>query len=659
MKIEIVTDTYGPDVNGVAMTLGRLTGGLRDRGHQVHVIHTGSSAGAGESRARAWPLPGYKGVRVGRPKPFELRSRWLRKRPDVIYVATESPLGLSAVKAAKVLGIPVATGFHTNFHEYMGRYGMRMLEPVAMNYLKRFHQRADCTLVPSHDMVARLRSGGFERVHPLGRGVDTRMFSPSMRCEALRASWRAGAGTPVAVMVGRVAAEKNFELAIETFGQMRRAVPDVRCVVVGDGPLRRKLEEKHRWITFTGTKTGEELARHYASADVLVFPSETETFGNVVLEGMASGLAVVAYDYAAAGLHLRHGENGLKAAKGDARSFVAYAVAALAMRPDHAIRRAARETAESLGWDQVVADLEDRLIEISGSAGRPGTFRAMQGKPPKARTSKFECRTVFLSDLHLGMPDSKADEVVDFLKRIRCRKLVLNGDIIDGWALKRGGRWTSRHTRVVRRILKMTERDHTEVFYLRGNHDEVIGRFMPLAFGRVRLMKELIHETAAGVRYLVIHGDGFDSVSTRHKWLASVGAVGYEFLLKVNRFYNQWRAWRGKDYYSLSKKVKAGVKSAVCFVDRYEELLQQLARHRKCDGIICGHIHTPEDKQVGDVHYLNSGDWVESLTAVIEHEDGRMQLVRYADFDALFPEEMGNAGSPSLPGCEAMVGVMS
>jgi UDP-2,3-diacylglucosamine pyrophosphatase LpxH len=187
---------------------------------------------------------------------------------------------------------------------------------------------------------------------------------------------------------------------------------------------------------------------------------------------------------------------------------------------------------------------------------------------------------------------------------------------------------------VIRKIIKMTERDKTVVVYLRGNHDEILGRFMPLAFGRVRLVKEHIHTTPAGKRYLVVHGDGFDSVSTHHKWLALLGAVGYDFLLRVNRFYNKWRAWRGKEHFSLSKAVKARVKSAVCFIDRYEELLQELARHRKCDGIICGHIHTPENKRVGDIHYLNSGDWVESLTAIIEHHDGRMELVRYADFIA-------------------------
>ena len=250
----------------------------------------------------------------------------------------------------------------------------------------------------------------------------------------------------------------------------------------------------------------------------------------------------------------------------------------------------------------------------------------LEGRP------KYDCRTVILSDIHLGTPDSKADEVVDFLKHIRCEKLILNGDIIDGWALRRGGKWSSRHSRFIRKVLKMTERDETEVIYLRGNHDEILERFLPLSFGKIKFVKEHIHRTFQGKRYLVVHGDGFDSVSTNHKWIASLGAVGYDFLLKVNRLYNLWRSWRGKDYFSLSKRIKAKVKSAVSFVGRYEELLQELARHKKCDGIICGHIHTPEDKQVGEIHYLNSGDWVESLTAIIEHHGGRMELVQYETF---------------------------
>ena len=488
-------------------------------------------------------------------------------------------------------------------------------------------EHANCTLTPSREMVESLTAGGLSHVYLLGRGVDTELFAPGKRCENLRAEWGARTGTPVAVMVGRVAAEKNFALAIITFERMRQVLPALQCVVVGDGPLREKLVERYPWIRFVGVKTDGELAKHYASADILLFPSETETFGNVLLEGLASGLVTVSFDYAAAAMHVCAGENGLKAAKGDAAEFIRHAVKALTLQPDHELRRSARATAEALGWDKVVGEFERRLESIAACGKAPPKVHGNAGK-----RVKFSCRTVFLSDIHLGTPDSKADEVVEFLKHIRCEKLVLNGDIIDGWALKRGGRWTSRHSRVIRKVIKLTERDNTEVIYLRGNHDDILERFLPLAIGRIRLCKEHIHVTAAGTRYLVVHGDGFDSVSTDHKWLAVLGSVGYDFLLQVNRLYNHYRAWRGMEYYSLSKRVKARIKSAVCFVDRYEELLQDLARHRKCDGIICGHIHTPEDKQVGAIHYLNSGDWVESLTAIIEHHDGRMELVRHAGF---------------------------
>jgi len=631
MKIDIVTDTFAPDVNGVAMTLGRLSEGLRKRGHRVHVIHTAASAKPGETLTSSLPVPGYREVRVGLPGSSKLRKRWCKKRPDAIYIATESPLGKSALKAAKALGIPVATGFHTNFHEYMEQYRLGGLQPMAMAYLRRFHHQADVTMVPSLGMVAKLKEEGFENVCLLGRGVDTTLFTPDRRCENLRASWGARPGTPVAIVVGRVAAEKNLDLAMLAFESMRKQVPDLQCVVVGDGPLRGRLEEKYRWVHFAGMRLDEDLARHYASADILLFPSETETFGNVLLEGMASGLVTVSYDYAAASSHVRLGINGLKAVKGDDSGFLQICLKSLALDGHRDLRYAAREHALTNSWDTVVGDFEMQLDLISGRGAPPvvhGVSRSV-GKRPK-----YKCRTVFLSDIHLGTPDCKAAEVVDFLKHIRCEKLVLNGDIIDGWALRRGGRWSGRHSRVIRKILKMMERDHTEVVYLRGNHDDILERFLPLAFGRMKFTKEHIHLSAEGVRYLVVHGDGFDSVSTNHRWLALLGAVGYDFLLKVNRIYNRYREFRGKEYFSLSKKVKAKVKSAVSFVDKYEDLLQDLARHRRCDGIICGHIHTPEDKRVGDIHYLNSGDWVESLTAIIEHDGGRMELVEYRDFIA-------------------------
>lgn len=233
--------------------------------------------------------------------------------------------------------------------------------------------------------------------------------------------------------------------------------------------------------------------------------------------------------------------------------------------------------------------------------------------------------------MHLGTLDCKIDEVNYFLKHTHSEQIILNGDIIDGWSLARKGGWTEQHTRFIRLVLKKLEKRGTEVVYLRGNHDDVLTRFLPLFFGKLKIVNEHIHEGKHG-DYLIVHGDGFDAVTVNHKWLAVLGDIGYQSLLKINRLYNKYRAWRGKEYFSFSKAIKAKVKSAVSFVGKYEEQLQNLARKRKCSGIICGHIHTPEDKMVGDIHYLNSGDWVESMTALVEYDDGRFEILGYKEF---------------------------
>ena len=635
MRIDIVTDTFAPDVNGVAMTLGRLCDGLRRKGHLVHVIRTGEGGGRGETIAASLPLPGYKEVRVGLPGPFKLRKRWTKKRPDAIYVATESPLGSSAIKAANALEIPVAAGFHTNFHQYMEQYRLGGLQPAAMAYLKRVHNRANLTMAPTTDVVDMLRREGFNNVRLLGRGVDTVFFDPAKRDHALRAEWGARVESPVVIIVGRVAAEKNLPFAMECFRRMRERMPDLRCVVVGDGPIREKLQLENPAVHFAGMQTGEDLARHYASADILLFPSETETFGNVLLEGMASGLVTVSHDYAASARYVTQDDNGLKAPKGGREAYLEQCFIALQRWRDDAFRQRARATAEVLGWDQVVDAFEGHLLEASESRG-PVTLTLKERK----KRPKRNFRTIFLSDIHLGTADAKVLEVIDFLKHTRCEKLVLNGDIIDGWALKRGAKWRKRHSRFIRTVLKKMEKDDTEIVYLRGNHDDILERFLPLGFGKLQFVKEHIHKGTDGKRYLVVHGDGFDSVSTNHKWVAVLGAIGYDALLAANRVYNRYRAWRGKEYYSVSKAIKARVKSAVNFVGEYETQLQEFARKKGCDGIICGHIHTPEDKQVGEIRYLNSGDWVESLTAIVEHHDGRMELVQYHDFMAALAAEV-------------------
>lgn len=639
MRIEFVTDTFAPDVNGVAMTLGRLVTGLRERGHLVHVWHTAERQGdSGETSLPSIPLPGYKQVRMGLPGRLKLVRRWRKKAPDVVYVATESLLGLSAIKAAAMLRIPVAAGFHTNFDQYLEQYHLPQLKGTAMSYLRKVHNKADCTFAPSREVVAKLKGEGFRDVHLLGRGVDTLQFSPRRRDDELRASWGVNDTDPVLLMVGRLAAEKNLELGIRAFEEIKKRHPGARCVVVGDGPLSDSLAQKNPGVIFAGVRRGDDLAKHYASADVLLFPSETETFGNVLLEGMASGLSTVSFDYAAAALHVRPGANGRKAALGDEADFIALALAAVDDVPGCELRCEAHQSVLTMGWDKVLDAFEERIKKLSG-----GRFNARGTCIRKPGTMEF--RTVFVSDIHLGTADSKVKEVIDFLKHSTFDKLVLNGDIIDGWALKRGGTWKKSHSKFVRYLFKLMESQETEVIYLRGNHDDILDRFLPMTFGPMKMVKEHIHKAVNGKRYLVVHGDGFDTVSTNHKWVAVAGAMGYDQLMKVNRLYNRYRAWRGMDYFSMSKALKSRVKSAVSFVDRYQEQLQMLARRRGCEGIICGHIHTPADEDLDGIHYLNSGDWVESLSAVVEYPDGKFEVLYYEDFLQRI-HEMEAEGSP-------------
>lgn len=262
-------------------------------------------------------------------------------------------------------------------------------------------------------------------------------------------------------------------------------------------------------------------------------------------------------------------------------------------------------------------------------------------------TKPLRVKTIVISDVHLGTFDCKIREVNHFLKHTRCERLILNGDILDGWRLKKTGYWPKSHTRFVRIILKKLEKRDTDVIYLRGNHDDVLAKFLPIEFENLRIVEEFVHETARG-KYLVLHGDVFDTVTKNFVFLAYIGDWGYRALMRLNRLYNQFRAWQGKEYYSLSKAVKARVKSAVSHVSSFETHIANLARHRGCVGVMCGHIHTAADRMLGEIHYLNSGDWVESLTAIVEHYDGRFEVVDFEHFRELYPLEGDAAEAESV-----------
>jgi glycosyltransferase involved in cell wall biosynthesis len=263
------------------------------------------------------------------------------------------------------LEIPVLSGFHTNFHSYSRHYRAGWLQHWVALYLRWFHNRTTGTLVPSLDLRDRLHACGVKNVSVLGRGVDRELFTPARRCQALRETWGVSEHDLVVLYVGQLAPEKNLGLAIAAYRAMQRCNKGVKFVIVGDGPQRAMLQKDHPDLLFCGVHRGEQLARHYASADVFLFPSDTETFGNVTLEAMASGLVVVAYDYAAAGMHITHGETGVLVPYGEPEAFVTTATA-LAREPQSLprIRRQAREYVATLGWQRVVQQFEMLLTDV-------------------------------------------------------------------------------------------------------------------------------------------------------------------------------------------------------------------------------------------------------------------------------------------------------
>lgn len=329
MRITFVTETWPPqvngEVNGVALTVRSLAEGLAARGFEVEVVRPGAEGRDGKLglvSARGVAMPRYPSMQFGLPAGNALRRRWIAHRPHAVYIATEGPLGTSAMRTANALGIPVVTGFHTRFHDYAAHYGVGLLAPLVRKHLLGFHRRAHMTLVPTRVLQAELTDAGIDHVQKLRRGVDTRLFSPERRDLALRRSWGVHDDSPVLLCVGRIAAEKNLGLAMQAFRAVHARIPGARIVMVGDGPQREALAAAYPDAQFVGTKHDTELAAHYASADLFVFPSLSETFGNVVLEAMASGLAVVAFDQAAAQEHVANGISGWVVPAADSRGFI-------------------------------------------------------------------------------------------------------------------------------------------------------------------------------------------------------------------------------------------------------------------------------------------------------------------------------------------------
>ncbi|MDZ7590528.1 MAG: glycosyltransferase family 1 protein [Rubrivivax sp.] len=370
LRVAVVTETYPPEVNGVAATIAHVVHGLHSRGHEVQIVRprqdSADTVGTepGDPRLlhvlmRGLPIPRYPQLKMGLPSKRALVKLWTTHRPDVVHIVTEGPLGWSALQAATHLKLPVVSDFRTNFHAYSRHYGMAWLRSPIMVYLRKFHNRTACTMVPTEGLRSELAASGFKRLRVVARGVDTALFDPARRSDTLRMQWGAGRDTLVVLCVGRLAPEKNMGLLLTAYESMRAAQPRMRLVLVGDGPDRPRLHQCCPDAVFAGMQRGVDLAAHYASADVFLFPSVTETFGNVVPEAMASGLAVLGYDYAAAGQLICHGENGLLVPYADCEAFSAMAerLAGDTQRA-RALGVAARATACRLDWGRIVEAVE-------------------------------------------------------------------------------------------------------------------------------------------------------------------------------------------------------------------------------------------------------------------------------------------------------------
>lgn len=379
LRVAVVTETWPPEVNGVAATAARVVAELRDRGHELQVIRprqhetddAAQEPGYAEVLMRGLPIPRYPQLKMGLPSRRALQRLWALARPDVVHLVTEGPLGWSGLQAALALKLPVVSDFRTNFHAYSRHYGVAWLQRPIVGYLRKFHNRTACTMVPTESLRTELQAEGFARLRVVARGVDTVLFDPARRSQALRRHWGVAPHEMVAVHVGRIAPEKNLETLVAAHAAMRQRDPRVKLVFVGDGPARAAMQQRCPDAHFAGLQRGEALAAHYASADVFLFPSLTETWGNVLPEAMASGLAVLAFDCAAAGQLLRHGHNGLLVKPGDTAGFCNAAVRMAGPQAEaHRLGAEARQTALKLDWGRIAREVE-AVYQVAMAAALP------------------------------------------------------------------------------------------------------------------------------------------------------------------------------------------------------------------------------------------------------------------------------------------------
>ena len=367
LRIAVVTETWPPEVNGVAMTLAKLVQGLSHRNHDVQLIRPRqtktdspmSDASLEEVLMRGMPIPRYPELKLGLPSKKTLVKTWTLRRPDVVHIATEGPLGWSALQAAKVLKLPVTSDFRTNFQSYSKHYGVGWLRKPIVAYLRKFHNATACTMVPTRELMRTLSQNGFANLKVVSRGVDTKLFNISKRDSSLRSSWGATDDTKVLISVGRMAPEKNLDQVLKTYEALKVTGQAFKLVMVGDGPLKEQFQKRYPEIIFPGMLSQSNLATYYASSDLFIFPSQTETFGNVTLEALASGIPVLAFDCAAARDWVQTGVNGWLIAENNPEGFAAQAVTVFKSKDllDQ-ITQSTRQQVVQLDWDQIAEQVE-------------------------------------------------------------------------------------------------------------------------------------------------------------------------------------------------------------------------------------------------------------------------------------------------------------
>ena len=367
LRIAVVTETWPPEVNGVAMTLAKLVQGLSHRNHDVQLIRPRqtktdspmSDASLEEVLMRGMPIPRYPELKLGLPSKKTLVKTWTLRRPDVVHIATEGPLGWSALQAAKVLKLPVTSDFRTNFQSYSKHYGVGWLRKPIVAYLRKFHNATACTMVPTRELMRTLSQNGFANLKVVSRGVDTKLFNIAKRDTSLRSSWGATDDTKVLISVGRMAPEKNLDQVLKTYDALKSTGQAFKLVMVGDGPLKEQFQKRYPEIIFPGMLSQTNLATYYASSDLFIFPSQTETFGNVTLEALASGIPVLAFDCAAARDWVQTGVNGWLIAENNPEGFAAQAVTIFNSKDllDQ-ITKSTRQQVVHLDWDQIAEQVE-------------------------------------------------------------------------------------------------------------------------------------------------------------------------------------------------------------------------------------------------------------------------------------------------------------